>query len=111
MIKILVFFVLGAATLYFIIRALVITEPGKLSRVIKIIIFAAIIIFEMSKNLVIVESPAKAKTIEKFLGKEFKVASSFGHIADLPSKELGVDVEQNFTPNYIVSQDKTNVVN
>ena len=65
----------------------------------------------MAKNLVIVESPAKAKTIEKFLGKEFKVASSFGHIADLPSKELGVDVEQNFTPNYIVSQDKKKVVN
>ena len=65
----------------------------------------------MVKNLVIVESPAKAKTIEKFLGKEFKVASSFGHIADLPSKELGVDVEQNFTPNYIVSQDKKKVVN
>lgn len=45
----------------------------------------------MAQNLVIVESPAKAKTIEKFLGKDFKVASSFGHIADLPSKELGVD--------------------
>ena len=44
----------------------------------------------MAKNLVIVESPAKAKTIEKFLGKEYKVASSFGHIADLPSNELGV---------------------
>ena len=43
----------------------------------------------MAQNLVIVESPAKAKTIEKFLGKNFKVASSFGHIADLPSKELG----------------------
>ena len=47
----------------------------------------------MAKNLVIVESPAKAKTIEKFLGKDFVVASSFGHISDLPSKELGVDVE------------------
>ena len=47
----------------------------------------------MAKNLVIVESPAKAKTIEKFLGKDFQVTSSFGHIADLPSKELGVDVE------------------
>ena len=47
----------------------------------------------MTKNLVIVESPAKAKTIEKFLGSNFKVASSFGHIADLPSNELGVAVE------------------
>ncbi len=51
----------------------------------------------MAKNLVIVESPAKAKTIEKFLGKDFKVTSSFGHIADLPSKELGVDVDGDFT--------------
>lgn len=64
----------------------------------------------MAKNLVIVESPAKAKTIEKFLGKEYTVASSFGHIADLPSKELGVDVEGNFEPKYIVSKDKRDVV-
>ena len=64
----------------------------------------------MAKNLVIVESPAKAKTIEKFLGKDFKVASSFGHIADLPSKELGVDVEGDFTPKYIVSSDKKGLV-
>ncbi len=64
----------------------------------------------MAKNLVIVESPAKAKTIEKFLGKEFKVASSFGHIADLPSKELGVDVDGDFSPKYIVSSDKKKVV-
>ncbi|MBW2936809.1 type I DNA topoisomerase [Aureisphaera sp. CAU 1614] len=64
----------------------------------------------MAKNLVIVESPAKAKTIEKFLGKEFKVTSSFGHIADLPSKELGVDVEGDFTPKYIVSRDKKALV-
>lgn len=60
----------------------------------------------MAKNLVIVESPAKAKTIEKFLGKDFKVASSFGHIADLPSKELGVDVDNGFAPKYIVDKDK-----
>ncbi|MAP80493.1 MAG: DNA topoisomerase I [Aequorivita sp.] len=65
----------------------------------------------MAKNLVIVESPAKAKTIEKFLGKDFKVASSFGHIADLPSKELGVDVEGDFTPKYTVSSDKKKLVN
>lgn len=64
----------------------------------------------MAKNLVIVESPAKAKTIEKFLGKDFKVASSFGHIADLPTKELGVDTEGDFTPKYIVSKDKKEVV-
>ncbi len=64
----------------------------------------------MAKNLVIVESPAKAKTIEKFLGKDYKVASSFGHIADLPTKELGVDTEGDFKPKYIVSKDKKDVV-
>ncbi|NJX15966.1 type I DNA topoisomerase [Tamlana crocina] len=64
----------------------------------------------MAKNLVIVESPAKAKTIEKFLGKDFKVESSFGHIADLPSKELGVDVDGDFEPKYEVSKDKKAVV-
>lgn len=64
----------------------------------------------MAKNLVIVESPAKAKTIERFLGKDYKVSSSFGHIADLPSKELGVDVEGEFAPKYIVSSDKKKVV-
>ena len=64
----------------------------------------------MAKNLVIVESPAKAKTIEKFLGKDFRVSSSFGHIADLPSKELGVDVEGDFTPKYVVSSDKKKLV-
>jgi len=64
----------------------------------------------MAKNLVIVESPAKAKTIEKFLGKDYKVTSSFGHIADLPTKELGVDTEGDFTPKYVVSKDKKDVV-
>ncbi len=64
----------------------------------------------MPKNLVIVESPAKAKTIEKFLGKDYKVESSFGHISDLPSKELGVDVEGDFEPKYKVSKDKRDVV-
>ena len=56
----------------------------------------------VSKNLVIVESPAKAKTIEKFLGKDFKVVSSNGHIADLPSKELGINIENNYEPKYII---------
>lgn len=64
----------------------------------------------MANNLVIVESPAKAKTIEKFLGKDYIVASSFGHIADLPTKELGVDTEGDFKPKYIVSSDKKDVV-
>jgi DNA topoisomerase-1 len=64
----------------------------------------------MAKNLVIVESPAKAKTIEKFLGKDFKVESSFGHIADLPSKEIGIDVEGDFKPKYVVSSEKKAVV-
>ncbi|QLG45825.1 type I DNA topoisomerase [Costertonia aggregata] len=64
----------------------------------------------MAKNLVIVESPAKAKTIEKFLGKEYKVESSFGHIADLPSKELGVDVDNDFKPKYIVDNEKKALV-
>ena len=64
----------------------------------------------MPKNLVIVESPAKAKTIEKFLGKDYQVESSFGHIADLPSKELGVDVDNNFEPKYIVDKEKKALV-
>lgn len=64
----------------------------------------------MAKNLVIVESPAKAKTIEKFLGKDYKLASSYGHISDLPSKEIGVDVANDFKPKYIVNKDKKEVV-
>jgi len=64
----------------------------------------------MAKNLVIVESPAKAKTIEKFLGKDFQVESSYGHIADLPSKELGINVTGDFSPKYIVSDDKKSIV-
>ena len=64
----------------------------------------------MAKNLVIVESPAKAKTIEKFLGTDFQVESSYGHIADLPSKEIGVDVNDNFKPKYEVSPDKKALV-
>jgi DNA topoisomerase-1 len=64
----------------------------------------------MAKNLVIVESPAKAKTIEKFLGSDYQVESSYGHIADLPSKEIGVDVENGFKPKYEVSADKKALV-
>ena len=64
----------------------------------------------MAKNLVIVESPAKAKTIEKFLGNDYQVESSYGHIADLPSKEIGVDVLNGFKPKYEVSADKKALV-
>ncbi|RIV70543.1 type I DNA topoisomerase [Flagellimonas aequoris] len=64
----------------------------------------------MPKNLVIVESPAKAKTIERFLGKDYQVESSFGHIVDLPSKELGVDVENDFKPKYTVDKEKKTLV-
>jgi len=65
----------------------------------------------MSKNLVIVESPAKAKTIEGFLGEGYTVRSSFGHVRDLAKKGLGVDIENKFSPNYEVSPDKSKVVN
>jgi len=65
---------------------------------------------EMSGNLVIVESPAKAKTIEKFLGKDFKVVSSFGHIRDLAKKNIGIDIDNGFIPRYIISDDKKKVV-
>lgn len=64
----------------------------------------------MAKNLVIVESPAKAKTIEGFLGKDYVVKSSFGHVRDLVKKGMGVDVENNFAPNYEVQEDKKNVI-
>mgnify|MGYP006186326713 FL=1 len=64
----------------------------------------------MAKNLVIVESPAKAKTIEGYLGKDFIVKSSFGHIRDLPEKQIGVDVANDFLPSYEVSADKKKVV-
>ncbi len=64
----------------------------------------------MIDNLVIVESPAKARTIEKFLGKDFMVKSSFGHIRDLAKKNLGIDIENNFKPDYIVSDDKKKIV-
>jgi DNA topoisomerase-1 len=65
---------------------------------------------DKSKNLVIVESPAKAKTIEKYLGGEFTVKSSFGHIRDLPKKGMNIDIENNFAPNYEINSDKKKVV-
>src|SRR2546421_453636 len=64
----------------------------------------------MSKNLVIVESPAKAKTIAKYLGSDFVVKSSFGHVRDLPKKGMSVDIANNFTPVYEVSPDKKKTV-
>lgn len=64
----------------------------------------------MEKNLVIVESPAKAKTIEKFLGKDFHVMSSYGHIRDLKKKDFSIDVENNFEPIYEVPDDKKKIV-
>ena len=62
------------------------------------------------ENLVIVESPAKAKTIEKFLGKDFKVKSSFGHIRDLAKKGLGINLDKDFEPIYEIPEDKRKVV-
>lgn len=64
----------------------------------------------MAKNLVIVESPAKAKTIEKFLGKDYSVKSSIGHIRDMPKKGMGIDIENNFVPTYEVTPEKKKVV-
>jgi DNA topoisomerase-1 len=65
----------------------------------------------MAKNLVIVESPAKAKTIGGFLGNDYEIKSSFGHLRDLPKKDLGVDIKNKFKPSYEVSPDKTKVAN
>lgn len=64
----------------------------------------------MQKNLVIVESPAKAKTIEKFLGKDYKVMSSYGHIRDLKTKEFSIDIEHDYTPQYVIPADKKKLV-
>ncbi len=64
----------------------------------------------MPKNLVIVESPAKAKTIQKYLGKDFQVESSFGHVSDLAKKGMGIDIENDFKPLYEISSDKKEVV-
>lgn len=60
----------------------------------------------MSDYLVIVESPAKAKTIERYLGKKYKVKASMGHVRDLPKSQMGVDIEQNFEPKYITIRGK-----
>ncbi len=64
----------------------------------------------MSKNLIIVESPSKAKTISRFLGKEYDVAASMGHVRDLPPKRMGVNVEGNFEPSYIIPPDKKKII-
>lgn len=64
----------------------------------------------MSKNLVIVESPAKAKTIEGYLGKDFKVASSYGHVRDLPKGDNAIDIKNRFKPTYEITPDKKEVI-
>ena len=64
----------------------------------------------MSKNLVIVESPAKAKTIEGYLGKDYKVVSSYGHVRDLPKGDKAIDFDNNFEPTYEVTSDKKDVI-
>ena len=64
----------------------------------------------MQKNLVIVESPAKAKTIEKFLGKDYKVLSSYGHIRDLKAKTFSIDIEHGYAPQYVIPADKKKLV-
>ena len=64
----------------------------------------------MAKNLLIVESPAKAKTIEKFLGDDFEVKSSYGHIRDLEKDDMGIDIKHNYAPRYIIPEDKQKVV-
>ena len=61
-------------------------------------------------NLVIVESPAKAKTIQKYLGKDFDVIASMGHVRDLPKSKFGVDIEHNFTPQYVDMKGKEDVI-
>ena len=65
----------------------------------------------MGQNLVIVESPAKAKTISKYLGKNYTVEASMGHVRDLPKSKLGVDIEENFTPKYITIRGKGELIN
>lgn len=62
------------------------------------------------ENLLIVESPAKCKTIKKYLGRKYEVMASYGHIADLSKKNMWIDIENNFQPNYIISSEKKKVV-
>ena len=64
----------------------------------------------MAKNLVIVESPAKAKTIKKYLGSKYTVKASVGHVKDLPKKTLGIDVDHDFSPEYVVIEGKKKVL-
>ncbi len=64
----------------------------------------------MADNLVIVESPAKSKTIKKFLGNNYEVQASYGHVVDLPTKGMGVDIEHGFIPEYVVSPEKKKVI-
>ena len=64
----------------------------------------------MSNNLVIVESPAKVKTIKKYLGPSYEVMASNGHVRDLPKSTMGVDVENNYEPKYITQRDRKSVV-
>ena len=71
----------------------------------------ASVIVNKNMDLIIVESPTKARTISKFLGKNYKVSSSFGHVRDLPKKELGVDVEKDFTPKYVIPPKAKKIIN
>ena len=64
----------------------------------------------MAKNLVIVESPAKAKTIKRYLGSDYQVMPSVGHVVDLPKSKLGVDIEHDFAPDYVVIKGKEKVI-
>src|SRR3989339_2128578 len=64
----------------------------------------------MAKNLLIVESPAKSRTIGKYLGKDFVIKASMGHVIDLPVKELGIDIENNFKPKYVTMKGKAKVI-
>ena len=66
---------------------------------------------EIMQNLVIVESPTKARTLAKFLGPDYQIAASMGHVRDLPKADLGVDLEQNFEPRYVIPRDKVKKVN